>query len=157
MTGTESGVSLPPETACPASMGRAAMRHMKRGYCCSEAVVLSATEALLPGADIDVEAIAGGLCGGMGNRKGPCGIFTGGATAIGLVTTGLGLPRGRGVVHQLSTEYQRRLEQHAGGHICEALLAQMGWRNWNRRRCRRLTGDGARILGEVILEVVQAK
>lgn len=91
------------------------------------------------------------LCGGMGNRKATCGVFTGGAAAIGLVAGGLPEKGGDKRIRDLSASFQEELAQKAGGQICEDLLNEMGLRNWNKRLCKRLTRQGAEILAGLII------
>jgi len=138
----------------PQRMEAAALAYLKQGYCCSEAILMAATERFLPASDVDAQAIAGGLCGGMGNHKVTCGVFTGGASAIGLVLRSHQGRHNKAEVRKLAGRFQQQLERHAGGHVCEQLLEQMGWRNWNKQQCHKLTGDGTRLLGELLQEVL---
>jgi C_GCAxxG_C_C family probable redox protein len=115
------------------------------GYCCSEAIVIAATELYAPNIPKELaHAAASGLCAGMGDKKATCGVFTGGAVAIGLVL-GKGVKKDK-PIKRLSSQYHQQLEQHAGGQICQQLLDNMGVMNWNGSRCRRLTRDGGAIL-----------
>jgi C_GCAxxG_C_C family probable redox protein len=119
------------------------------GYCCSEALVIATTE--LYAHDIPKElahAASSGLCGGMGNKKATCGVFTGGALAIGLVL-GKGVKKDKRI-KELTALYHQQLEQHAGEQICQQLLDKMGFMNWNGSRCRRLTRDGGAILQSIL-------
>jgi C_GCAxxG_C_C family probable redox protein len=120
------------------------------GYCCSEAIVIATTELYAPNVSKELaQAASSGLCGGMGGKKATCGVFTGGAVAIGLVL-GKGTKKDKRI-KKLSALYYQQLEQHAGGQICQQLLDKMGIMNWNGSRCRRLTKDGGTLL-QTILE-----
>ena len=119
------------------------------GYCCSEAIVIATTELYAPEIPKQLaHAASSGLCGGMGDKKATCGVFTGGAIAIGLVL-GTGIKKDK-QIKKLSALYHQRLEQHAGGQICQQLLDKMGILNWNGSRCRRLTRDGGAILQSIL-------
>ncbi len=122
---------------------------MQEGYCCSESLVMATTEKYAPHIPQQLSHIAAsGLCGGMGNKQGSCGVFTGGVVAIGLVL-GDGSKKNK-YVKKLSAQYQQQLEEHAGGKICHELLAKMGISNWNGSKCRQLSADGGQILQEIL-------
>ncbi|MGE4552925.1 MAG: DVU_1555 family C-GCAxxG-C-C protein [Desulfovibrionaceae bacterium] len=53
------------------------------GYCCTQIMLLLALEEL-DRTNPDLVRAAAGLCQGMGDCGGPCGILTGGALALGL-------------------------------------------------------------------------
>lgn len=54
-----------------------------KGYCCSQILVLLALEDL--GRDnADLVRAASGLCSGLGNCSGTCGVYTGSALLLGL-------------------------------------------------------------------------
>ena len=133
-------------------MGDAAERCSREGHCCAEAILLSAIEVYAPDTSREVTRMATGLCGGMGNHNATCGVFTGGALAIGLLTDGVSDGRRKKMVKTLSSRFQIELEQLAGGHICESLLKEMGIRNWNGRLCRKLTRQGAEVLAGLMNE-----
>lgn len=122
------------------------------GYCCSEAVVLAAIEHLAPSTPRDSVKLATGLCGGMGDRGATCGVFTGAAMAAGLV-----IPEDERKAHkarsrELAMQLRSTLEREAGGHVCQDILKQMGLKNINKRLCRKLTGRGAELLGELLTQ-----
>lgn len=55
---------------------------VREGYCCSQLLIL----LVLRGQGVDNPALVramGGLCHGMGQSGGPCGLLTGGAAALG--------------------------------------------------------------------------
>lgn len=135
-----------------ALMGDAAERSSREGHCCAEAILLAAIEVYAPDTSREVTQMATGLCGGMGNHNATCGVFTGGALAIGLLTDGTSDSRRKRQVKTLSSRFQVELEQLAGGHICESLLKEMGIRNWNGRLCRELTRQGAEVLAGLMSE-----
>ncbi|MCP3666677.1 MAG: C_GCAxxG_C_C family protein [Gammaproteobacteria bacterium] len=115
-------------------------------------MVMAVTDNLGKGQSEELAAMASGLCGGMGGYKATCGVFTGGAMAISLLSSQGRLPEGK-KTRELSARFHQQLLAHAGGQICEELLEDMGSiRNINKRLCRKLTRDGAEILGRVIVE-----
>ncbi|MBC8211356.1 MAG: C_GCAxxG_C_C family protein [Gammaproteobacteria bacterium] len=131
------------------SIKSTAEHYFNEGFCCSEAIVLATVDHYqLPHSAQLAQASASGLCGGMGGQQASCGVFTGGALAIGLVMA-------KGVkkdarIKALSAHYFEQLEQHAGGHQCQQLKKQMGLKNWNGSRCRQLTADGGAILQSIL-------
>ena len=54
-----------------------------KGYCCSQVMVLLALGEM-GRENPDLVRAASGLCNGMGDCSGPCGVFTGAALALGL-------------------------------------------------------------------------
>ena len=136
-----------------ARMGEVAKRRFSLGYCCSEAMVLAAIDVYVPEADKRVIDMVSGLCGGMGNKRATCGVFTGGAAALGLVAQGYGGCSGK-CVRKASSDFHQQLERLAGGQLCGDLLASMGVRNWNKSQCRELTRKGAVLLASIIEEQV---
>jgi len=119
------------------------------GYCCSEALVIATADRYAPNIPKTIaHAASTGLCGGMGDKKATCGVFTGGAVAIGLVL-GKGVKKDKRI-KKISALYYQQLEEHAGGQVCQQLLDKMGFMNWNGSRCRRLTRDGGTILQSLL-------
>jgi C_GCAxxG_C_C family probable redox protein len=132
--------------------GASAEDYFSRGYCCSEAIMLAISDVYLNGARNEAASIASGLCGGMGNKKATCGVFTGGAMALGMVTGAAPRKGGNREVRELASRYHELLEQVAGDQICEDILKQMGIRNLNKRLCRKLTGRGSELIAQLIEE-----
>lgn len=93
-----------------------------------------------------------GLCGGMGNRKATCGVFTGGAVAFGLIANQRGDVVDKKQLKALAARFEGILAQEAGGQICEDILKKMGIRNWNYSQCKKLTGRGAELVAELAIE-----
>ena len=54
-----------------------------KGYCCSQMMVLLALEEL-GRENPDLVRAAGGLCNGLGDCSGPCGVLTGAVLVLGL-------------------------------------------------------------------------
>ena len=68
------------------SLGKKVDNYFNQGYCCSESIVKAAVDEYCPEFSSDVAlAVSSGLCGGMGSKQATCGVFTGGAVALGLV------------------------------------------------------------------------
>ncbi len=126
-------------------------KQFRDGYCCSEAIVMAATKKYSPDIpDHLAHAAASGLCAGMGDKQATCGVFTGGAVAIGLVL-GKGIKKDKRIKN-LSALYHKQLEQHAGEKICQSLLNDMGIRNWNGSQCRNLTIKGGEFLQSILVK-----
>ena len=131
------------------SSDNTAERYFSDGYCCSEAIVLATVDQYQLSLDAELaQASASGLCGGMGGQQASCGVFTGGAVAIGLAL-GKGVKKDQHI-KSLSALFFEQMEQHAGGHECQQLKKQMGLKNWNGSRCRKLTADGGKILQTIL-------
>ncbi|WP_316901100.1 DVU_1555 family C-GCAxxG-C-C protein [Pseudodesulfovibrio indicus] len=54
-----------------------------KGYCCSQMMVIMALDEM-GREDPDLVRAAGGLCNGLGDCSGPCGVLTGSVLALGL-------------------------------------------------------------------------
>jgi len=142
MKSTEKKVQTP-------TLKSTAEKYFADGYCCSEAIVLATVDQYQLPLDTELaQASASGLCGGMGGQQASCGVFTGGAIAIGLVL-GKGVKKDQHI-KSLSAHFFEQLEQHAGGHLCQQLKKKMGLKNWNGSRCRKLTADGGEILQTIL-------
>jgi C_GCAxxG_C_C family probable redox protein len=135
-----------------ARMGRIADQRVEEGYCCAEAILAATLETYWVPPHPPLAHLVAGLCGGMGNQQATCGVFTGGAVAIGLVAGG---PAGKGRDERIKATaalLHRRLREEAGAQFCGDILEHMGIANWNKRLCRRLTVRGAEILAEILAE-----
>ncbi|MBF0136533.1 MAG: C_GCAxxG_C_C family protein [Magnetococcales bacterium] len=125
------------------------------GLCCSESIFLAVVESLGENPDVarTMVPVASGLCGGMGNRNATCGVYTGGAVAIGLLR-GRSSPLDKDkLTRTLTARFQEQLLAEAGALRCQDLLDKFGpIRNIGKRLCRKLTRQGAEILAKTILE-----
>jgi C_GCAxxG_C_C family probable redox protein len=115
-------------------------------------MVKAVTEVFARQQTQDLALAGSALCGGMGNYKVTCGVFTGGAVAVGLVAGGDPGKKRDKRIREVAMRFQELLEQEAGGHVCEDLLAKMGLWNFNKRLCKRLTRQGAEMLAGLIIE-----
>lgn len=127
------------------AMGRLAEVEMASGRCCAEAMVLAAVEHLNPSATPMPAASLAGLCGGMGGRRATCGVYTGGALALGVALEGAPSK----VVKRASARLLERLEAESGALVCGELLARMGPENSDYSLCRRLAARGAELVEEI--------
>jgi C_GCAxxG_C_C family probable redox protein len=144
--------TLTPKQAAVARMGGIAEQRAEEGHCCAEAMLAAVLETYWSKQHPPLAHLVAGLCGGMGNKQATCGVFTGGAVAIGLVAGG---PAGKGRDGRIKSAaacLHQRLSQEAGGQICGEILDHMGIANWDKRLCRRLTRRGAEILAEILDE-----
>ncbi|MGN7610677.1 C-GCAxxG-C-C family protein [Magnetococcales bacterium HHB-1] len=130
-------------------------KRLKEGYCCSEALFLGTMDALPEekAFDQNLVRVTSGLCGGMGTRESTCGVFTGGAIALGYLA-GRTTPdkkdqRGR----DLSAQFFKTLSEEAGAHSCRDLLDKFGRvANLNHQKCHQLTRQGGEVLAKIIQE-----
>jgi hypothetical protein len=128
-------------------LGRRALERAGEGRCCAEAVILAVLEQV--GA-VEVERLAASaraLCGGMGNREATCGVYTGGALALGFALEGAGKEE----LKAAAARFQEALRAEAGALACKALRQDMGAANEGNRLCHRLTARGAELVGEELL------
>ncbi len=133
-------------------MGEAAAYYFSRGECCSEAIVHAAVDTFETALPAEVVPVMAGLCGGMGNRQATCGVFTGGAVALGMIARGPQATLDKKALSALSGRYHERLQQQWGAQTCGELLEKMGIRNWNHSQCRKLTRQGAELTAILLLE-----
>ena len=131
-----------------------AIRYFQEGYCCSESVVRSILELYAPSVPVEtLMPLASGFCGGMGDRNGVCGVFSGGVLVLGHFMGRRHSGESDREVRRLAGEFQSRLkEESKGALICRDILKDMRFTNWNKRGCRRLTGLGAMMVAELIEE-----
>ncbi|MBA1445207.1 MAG: C-GCAxxG-C-C family protein [Chromatiales bacterium] len=130
--------------------GERAEHYFAEGYCCSEAILLAMADIYPNSAKTEAAGLASGLCGGMGNKKATCGVFTGGAAAFGLVAGKAPQKGGNEQIRELASRYHEILEREVGGQICEEILKQMGIGNLNKRRCKKLTRRSSELLVQLI-------
>lgn len=133
-------------------IGASAEAYFRAGECCSEALVHAIIDHWSPGTPPETATMVQGLCGGMGNKRATCGVFTGGAVAIGIVAQAQSETVDAKRVKQITARFQELLEREWGDHICGNLLKGMGMGNWNRSHCRRLTCRGAELVVEILHE-----
>ena len=126
-------------------MGRLAEVEMAGGRCCAEAMVLAAVEHLNRDASPTLAASVAGLCGGMGGKRATCGVYTGGALALGVALEG----QDRKALKRASGELVERLEAESGALVCRELLDRMGPTNKDYSQCRRLAARGAELVAEI--------
>ena len=142
----------PTDYATMKQIGESAEAYFRNGECCVEAVVHATIDHLAPDTPPEVVAMVQGLCGGMGNKRATCGVFTGGAVAIGIAAKAREVPLTAEQIKKITARYLELLEQEWGGHTCDELLKGMGISNWNRSQCRRLTIRGAELVAELMAE-----
>ena len=131
------------------SVKEQAETYFKNGDCCSEALVQTLAERFTTEYDPDIaKHMVTGLCGGMGRKQATCGVFTGGAVAISLLTKETS--DRKKIVRKASSEFHQQLQDIYGSDQCEQILGKMGIKNWNRSQCRKLTGIGTEILEKLI-------
>lgn len=134
------------------AMGETAHRFANRGECCAEAVVHAAIELLAPHTPAEVATSVRGLCGGMGNGKATCGVFSGSAVALGLIVSQSADRADKKRLKEMTARFEAILAQEAGGQICDELKKKMGIRNWNGSQCKKLIRRGAELVAELVLD-----
>lgn len=134
-----------------------ALEHCRGSYCCSEAVFMTVLE-FFPVEAMDPANFAGmaaGLCGGMGNQKATCGVFTGGALSLGLLARNADKDQKK-LLRTVVGTYHDAMTRVAGGQLCDELLKKFGFVNkLTRHECHALTGKGVEILAKLILKYPQ--
>jgi C_GCAxxG_C_C family probable redox protein len=136
-----------------AQMGERAERYYKDGYCCSEAILKAAIDIFSIDISSDMVRHASGFCGGMGNREGPCGVFSGGIMVLRSLVERTGSRNDDRLLRDLSSTYTEKVKGEAKGVVCNDILGKMGIVNrLGKRGCRKITRRGAEILAEIILE-----
>jgi hypothetical protein len=100
-----------------------------QGYCCSQLLLLLMLQAR-DQQNADVVRAADGLCHGIGQSNGPCGLLTGGACALALVA-GKGAddetvhPMLTPLLNDYATWFYERTQAY-GGQSCEQIAAGLG-------------------------------
>ena len=100
-----------------------------QGYCCSQIMLLLMLQAR-DQQNPDVVRAADGLCHGIGQSDGPCGLLTGGACALGLVA-GKGAddetphPMLSPLLNDYATWFYERTQAY-GGYSCGQIAAGLG-------------------------------
>ena len=102
---------------------------VRQGYCCSQLLVLLMLQAMGKENAALVRATQG-LCHGIGQSDGPCGLLTGGACALALAT-GKGSeeevahPMLTPLLHDYATWFEDRVAPY-GGQRCGQVAAGLG-------------------------------
>ncbi|MBF0309842.1 MAG: C_GCAxxG_C_C family protein [Magnetococcales bacterium] len=105
----------------------------------------------------ELARLGSGLCGGMGGKKATCGVFSGGALALGLLYGRERPEETNRQARQMAGRFFEILSEQTGGHVCEKLLAKFGPSNrLTHARCHRLARNGAILLANMILETEHA-
>lgn len=102
------------------------MRMAQAGYCCSQILLLLGLEDMNRENPDLVRAMAG-LCKGLGRCSGPCGVLSGGAALIGLLTgKGADTDAHHDKMPLLLDEFGQWFEEHAcgqhGGITCADIV-----------------------------------
>lgn len=129
--------------------GARAVEMASEGQCCAEALVASVIDNIRPETSTAIVPLMTGLCAGMGNKQATCGVFTGGAVALGLLAEELPEEQRKKTIKKLAAEYEAQLSSEAGGQRCHDLRKKMGLRNWNNGECHKLTGRGAELVVQI--------
>lgn len=102
------------------------MRLRSQGYCCAQIMILLLLEDV-GGERPDVVQAARSLCFGLGDMEGSCGVLTGGALSLGLMT-GRGTEKGahderlRSMLEELSAWFRERMGGLHGGIACRDIV-----------------------------------
>ncbi len=106
--------------------------YVKEGYCCSQLLTLLVLQAQGK-ENQDLVRATHGLCMGLGFSNGPCGLLTGGATALGLLA-GHGdadspaHPAFMPLINEYATWFYEYTAQY-GGYTCDTITSNLGNRN----------------------------
>ena len=125
------------------------------GLCCSEAIIYVINRGFGGGlADDTVRRLGSGFCGGMGGGDGACGALTGAIAALGLIIgpgQWHGLPKAK--LRQAAKKLHESFSKALGSTVCHELTApHADNRRASLKNCQAITGLGAELCAQVILE-----
>ena len=130
--------------------GKKAFDYHKAGYHCAEAVSQAVVETYGQKTSRDIPKAATAFGGGVGRtHQDICGALSGGVIALGCLF-GRSEPGAEWTdAYELAAELKRRFVQAHGTTNCGALLSTFGPQE-NMMRCKRLSGEVASMLAEII-------
>jgi len=133
-------------------VGKRAFDYHNSGFHCAEAVSKAVVEAYGQAMSQDIPKAATGFGGGVGRtHQDICGAITGGVIALGCLF-GRNEPGADWKdAYELAAELKRRFVLEYGTTNCGALLATFGPQE-NMMRCKRLSGEVASLLMEILEE-----
>ncbi len=128
-------------------------RYFDSGFCCTEALLKAVTDIFSPDIPLETLRLTTGFCGGMVDRTGPCGVFSGGIMAIGLFTGRISPEEDDSLCKYLSILFVESLRETAGAMVCKDILERMKqYRQDPAEGCKNLTVKGAEIVAEILTE-----
>jgi len=133
-------------------VGKKAFNYHKAGFHCAEAVSKAVVEIYGKGKCQDIPKVATAFGGGVGRtHQDICGAFTGGVIALGCLFGRSEAGADWTDAYELAAELKRRFVLEHGTTNCGALLATFGPQE-NMIRCKRLSGEVACMLAEILEE-----
>ena len=132
------------------NIAQKAFEYHQRGFHCAEAVLKAAVDFYAVDLDDRVVRLATAFGGGVGKTHHElCGALSGGIIALGLLYGRHEPGADWTQAHQTAAELNHRFVQTYGTTTCGALLAGFGPQK-EMQRCKRLSGEVAGMLGEII-------
>ena len=133
-------------------VGKKALDYHKAGFHCAEAVSKAVVETYSQGISQDIPKVATAFGGGVGRTyQDICGAITGGVIALGCLFGRSEPGADWKDAHELAAELKRRFVLEHGTTNCGGLLATFGPQE-NMIRCKRLSGEVASMLAEILEE-----
>ncbi len=158
------GIENEPQYAPSGSRREAAMANFKKGYNCSQSLVLAFAD-MLPIDDNTLSKMASSFGGGMGRLREVCGSVSGMFMVAGLLFGYDGPETGQVKADHYARiqELAHRFEQKHGSIVCRELLGLSVRREapvpearteeyYKKRPCAEIIGDAAEILEQYIKE-----
>lgn len=134
---------------------RAENFYTAHNMCCSESIISVINQAF--GSPLSAEhavSLGSGFCGGMGGAGCTCGALNGAQAVLGLFL-GPHAPQGfkRKKFDELSKLLHDRFQERFGATSCQILTEKVqNDRKAHKENCRTITGGGAELAAEIILE-----
>jgi C_GCAxxG_C_C family probable redox protein len=137
--------------------GKKAFDYHNSGFHCAEAVSKAVVETCSQKISQEIPKVATAFGGGVGRTHlDICGALTGGVIALGYLF-GRNEPGAEWTdAHELAAELRRRFVLEHGTTNCGALLEAFGPQE-NMNRCKRLSGEVASVLVEILEEHYKVK
>jgi|Deesub1362B_J571_1020462.scaffolds.fasta_scaffold00078_87 C_GCAxxG_C_C family probable redox protein len=129
-------------------MGRLAGEYFQKGYCCSEAILKATVDVFVPATEQSIQRLATGFCGGMATGEGPCGVFSGGVLAIGMLKGRINPEEDDSEVKATTEEFTSRLFAETKTMVCKEILER--FKDSSEDCCMKITIRGAEILAEIL-------
>ena len=129
-----------------------AFDRFQAGFHCAEAVSETIIESFSKEPVSHIPKAASGFGGGIGGTKcETCGALTGGVIALGWLYGRMEPGTDKQKIYVLAAEFRNRFLDKFGSTNCRAILDNLGSQE-NMMKCKKLAGDAAGILYDIVLE-----
>jgi len=124
-----------------------------KGYCCSQIMIVLALDEM-DRENLDLVRAAAGLCNGLGDCSGPCGVYTGAALLLGLYGgKGMDMEEAEDILPVMLEELREWFVdvtvQHGGIACADILDGECG--QPNRERCGGLLSNAFEKVREIVV------